>query len=189
MDTIQPWLDPIEVRRLADRLMNTNREPVVPTQPAGNDEDFVDYAATQPPASPSPVAAEPAAAPQPKIQITASGPLLERLNGFRAWLHDHFSATEVFILDHKGAVLFDESGHGRLHFLARSLAIASHRPNATVGNVHVKISVGTSVEIIPVKTPDGHVVVGAVLPKPLDPAAVDTVKEALAQAATPVAAV
>lgn len=183
MDTIQPWLDPIEVRRLADRLMNSNREPAVPlTQPAGNDEGFVDFAATQPQAAPSPFPAEPAAAPQPKIQITASGPLLERLNGFRAWLHDHFSATEVFILDHKGAVLFDESGHGRLHFLARSLAIASHRPQATVGNVHVKISAGTSVEIIPVETPGGYIVLGAVLPHSLDPAAVNTVKDALAQA-------
>ncbi len=184
MDTIQPWLDPIEVRRLADRLMNSNREPAVPpAQPTGNDEGFVDYAATRPPASQPPHPAEPAAAPPPKIQIAASGPLLEQLNGFRAWLHDHFSATEVFILDHKGAVLFDESGHGRLHFLARSLAIASHRPAATVGNVHIKISAGTSVEIIPVKTPGGHIVLGAVLPAALPPDAVRTVADALRQAA------
>jgi hypothetical protein len=187
MDTIQPWLDPIEVRRLADRLMNTNREPGLQhTQSAGNDEGFVDYAATQPPASQPPFPVEPTAAPHPKIQFSASGPLLERLNGFRAWLHEHFSASEVFILDHKGAVLFDESGHGRLHFIARSVAISSHRPEATVGNVHMKISAGTSVEIIPVNTPDGCIVLGAVLPNPLDPAAVNTVMDALAQAAAPV---
>lgn len=183
MDTIQPWLDPIEVRRLADRLMNTNREAAVPlTQPAGNEEAFVDYAATQPPVSQPPLPAEPTATPQPRIQISASGPLLERLNGFSAWLHDQFSATEVFILDHKGAVLFDESDHGRLHFLARSLAIASHRPDATVGNVHVKISAGTSVEIIPVETPGGGIVLGAVLPAALAPDAVRSVTDTLRQA-------
>lgn len=183
MDTIQPWLDPIEVRRLAERLMNTNRESAVPlAQPAGSDEGFVDYAATQPPADAPPLPVEPAAASQPRIQITASGPLLERLNGFRAWLHDHFSATEVFILDHKGTVLFDESGHGRLHFLARSLAISLHRPDATVGNVHVKISAGTSVEIIPVETPDSWIILGAVLPAALAPDAVRSVTDALRQA-------
>lgn len=181
MDSIQPWLDPIEVRRLADRLMNSNRESTTPAMPpVDNDEGFIDYAATQPAACPTPVSAT-APAP-PKIQSSASGPLLERLNGFRAWLHDRFSATEIFILDHKGSVLFDESGHGRLHFLARSLAIASHRPDANVGNVRLKISAGTTVEIIPAATSNGWTVLGAVLPAALAPDEVRSITDTLRQA-------
>ena len=44
MDPIYPWLDPVEVRRLADRLMKPNREPSVTVADAGFDEGFVGFA-------------------------------------------------------------------------------------------------------------------------------------------------
>ena len=184
MDPINPWLDPAEVRRLAERLMQPNREPAVPAPDAGFDDAFVGYASDailQPPTPPVreviPLA--------PLTQTTARGPFLDRITRFRDWLHHSFSATGIFILDREGAVIFDESSHGRLHFLARSLALASRRPGALAGNVHVKIGAGATLEVIPVDTTYGCLVLGAVVPEALDPPAVLAVMEALALVAAP----
>lgn len=197
MDPIYPWLDPIEVRHLADKLMRPHREPTVSVVDAGFDDAFVGYASDQPAAPlppPPPVAqqvreVEPApreipTAP-PEDPTTARGPFLDRIKRFRDWMRHHFSATGIFILDREGAVIFDESSHGRLHFLARSLALASRRPGATPGNVHVKIGAGATLEVIPVDTAYGCLVLGAVVPESLSPQSVTTVMEALSQVAAP----
>jgi hypothetical protein len=199
MDPIYPWLDPIEVRRLADRLMKPNREPSVTVADAGFDEGFVGFASTQqprvetPPPAPLPpqpareVAVppvQPVAAP-PEHTFIARGPFLDRIKRFRDWMHHNFAATGIFILDREGAVIFDESNHGRLHFLARSLALASRRPGASAGNVHVKIGAGATLEVIPVETAYGCLVLGAVVPDSLSPTSVVAVMEALSLVAAP----
>lgn len=195
MDPINPWLDPVEVRRLADRLMKPNREPAAPLADAGFGEGFVGYAsdpvsapAAPPPLPPQvvPAPAPPASTPPPaESPTTARGPFLDRISRFRDWMRHNFSASGIFILDREGAVIFDESHHGRLHFLARSLALASRRPGASAGNVHVKIGAGATLEVIPVETSYGSLVLGAVVPEALDPAAVLAVMEALSQVASP----
>ncbi len=186
MDPIHPWLDPLEVRRLADILMTPHREPAVAVTDLGFDSGFVGYEAgppqqqpitPPPPPAPSPFipVPEPAPAviqPTPENPATARGPFLDRITRLRDWMHDHFSATGIFILDREGAVIFDESHHGRLHFLARSLALASRRPGTTASNVHVKIGADSTLEVIPVDTAYGCLVLGAVVPESLDPQAV-----------------
>jgi hypothetical protein len=200
MDPINPWLDPAEVRRLAERLMKPSHDPTVTTiTDAGFDEGFVGYATSRP-AAPTPAAAqvaapipqEPKPAPEPVFQAvpepvptTARGPFLDRIHRFRDWMRHHFTATGMFILDREGSVIFDESHHGRLHFLARSLALASRRPGSSAGNVHVKIGAGATLEVIPVETPYGCLVLGAVVPEALPPAAISAVMEALALVAAP----
>ena len=191
MDPIYPWLDPIEVRRLADRLMRPENEPTPTVADAGFDAGFVGYAsdplphpAVVPPPVPPVTAPEPVPVPV-EIPTSARGSFLDRITRFRDWMRHHFAATGIFILDREGAVIFDESGHGRLHFLARSLALASRRPGTLVGNVHVKIGAGATLEVIPVETAYGCLVLGAVVPEALDPAAVSAVMEALAQVSTP----
>jgi hypothetical protein len=200
MDPINPWLDPVEVRRLAERLMTPSREPAAPLADAGFGEGFVGYAAApiSPPAATPPLPpqvvsapAVPAAPPANTTLLpaesptTARGPFLDRISRFRDWMRHNFSATGLFILDREGAVIFDESHHGRLHFLARSLALASRRPGASAGNVHVKIGAGATLEVIPVETAYGSLVLGAVVPEALDPPAVIAVMEALSQVASP----
>jgi hypothetical protein len=210
MDPINPWLDPIEVRRLADRLMRPVKDPAVTVTDAGFDEAFVGYATERaaapvavPVSSPARVVGPPLeetvpqsatppplAQPRPQpieesIESSARGPFLDRIRRFRDWMRHHFSATGIFILDREGAVIFDESNHGRLHFLARSLALASRRPGSSAGNVHVKIGAGATLEVIPVETPYGCLVLGAVVPDALAPPAVAAVMEALGQVATP----
>lgn len=206
MDPINPWLDPVEVRRLADRLMRPMRDPGVTVTDAGFDEGFVGYATEaaarhepiavavparvvgppmENPPQPQPVQTRPAEPVEPTIESSARGPFLDRIRRFRDWMRHHFSATGIFILDREGAVIFDESNHGRLHFLARSLALASRRPGSSAGNVHVKVGAAATLEVIPVETPYGCLVLGAVVPEALDPSAVAAVMEALGQVAAP----
>lgn len=196
MDPIYPWLDPIEVRRLAEGLLRPQSEPVVTTADAGFDDAFVGYAtehatpaASPPPLSPkqAPLQVTPAvlAPVESTNPTTARGPFLDRITRFRDWMRHQFSATGIFILDREGSVIFDESGHGRLHFLARSLALASRRPGSSGGNVHVKIGAGSTLEVIPVDTAYGCLVLGAVVSESLTPASVAAVMDALILVASP----
>lgn len=200
MDPVNPWLDADEVRRMAMRLMNPVRDPGVQVADAGFDEGFVGFA-HQRPDSPAPSPPQPAAVspPSPSSEpmepadsdaaepppCRARGPFLERIRLFRDWMAREYSAGGLFILDREGAVIFDESGQNRLYFLARSLALASRRPGTAASNVHVKIGAGTTLEVIPVETAYGCLVLGAVVPEALPPAAVSAVMAALTQAAAP----
>lgn len=188
-DPINPWLDPLEVRRLAEGLMKPHREPAVTVSDAGFDAGFVGYATDRPSAPAQPTVTAPvrtAVEPvQPESTTVARGPFLDRIMRFRNWMSEQFGATGIFILDREGAVIFDESSHGRLHFLARSLALASRRPGSSGGNVHVKIGAGATLEVIPVDAPYGCLVLGAVVAESLPPASVAAVMEALSRVAAP----
>jgi hypothetical protein len=207
MNPVNPWLDPVEVRSLAERLL----QPVGPsaTLPdAGFDDNFIGFAATgsatiavtrtASPVRPEVVSAAPTepVKPAPPVdppvppviqQPPTRGAFLERISRFRDWMHQGFSATGVFILDREGAVIFDESGHGKLHFLARSLALAARRPGNVEANVHVKVGAESVLEVIPVESPYGRLVLGAVVPAPLAAQAVVKVMEALKLVASPTA--
>jgi hypothetical protein len=197
MDPLHPWIDADEVRRLAARLMKPSRDPEVSVADAGFDEGFVGFAAnraTAPAPAPKPVSPPPPAPVKPPVTpapaaetspAAARGPFLERIRRLRDWMGTQFSASGIFILDREGAVIFDENGHNRLHFLARSLALASRRPGTTAANVHVKIGSATTLEVIPVETAYGCLVLGAVVPEALPPAAVQSVMTALAEIAKP----
>lgn len=208
MDPIYPWLDPIEVRHLADQLLRPVRQPAVSVADAGFDDAFVgfgpdsDAPSSLPTVIPEPAPEPPSTEISPRISApavamvsppplpaappeSARGPFLERIMQFKNWMHHHFSATGIFILDREGIVLYDDSNHGRLHFLARSLALASRRPGATAGNVHVKIGAGATLEVIPVETAYGCLVLGAVVPESMDPTAVAAVMRALSEMASP----
>jgi hypothetical protein len=188
MDPLHPWIDADEVRRLAARLMNPSRDPEVRIADAGFDESFVGFAANRG-AAPAP-APNPANPPPPlpsaePSPAAARGPFLERIRLLRDWMGTQFSASGIFILDREGTVIFDESGHNRLHFLARSLALASRRPGTSAANVNVKIGSATTLEVIPVETAYGCLVLGAVVPEALPPTAVQSVMSALAEVAKP----
>ena len=182
--------------------MMPNNEPSPIVTDAEFGEGFIGYAPTQPSSAETPLppaTLSPQAAPaDPASRLSSSplasetsarGPFLDWIARFTDWVRENYSATGIFILDREGAVIFDESGHGRLHFLARSLALASRRPGASVGNVHVKIGAGATLELIPVDTAYGFLVLGAVVPEALDPQCVSTVMQALSQVAAPPAKV
>ena len=185
MESIDPWIDTAEVRRLAERLMTPSHRPAVALTEAGFEADFQGYTTPGPAVvesrsvTPAPAGESVSqAAPEP-LPSVASSPFLNIVRHFCGWMHENFSAKEIFILDRKGEVVFDESHHGRLHFPARGMALSSRRPGSSAEYVHIKIHAGATLEVIPIETADSYLVLGAVVPKPLSPAAITAVKEAM----------
>lgn len=153
-------------------------KPFTPLEPAP-------AAPAQAPVPPSlPTAPAPAEAAAPPAQ-EKRGPLLDRLIRFRELLMRHTGAQGVFILDREGKPVMEDPAFGKLHFLARSLAQAYRPVAGQAGNVHVKIGSNAVLEVVPVETPFGCLVLGAVVPGPLTAAAVAEIAAALRQAATP----
>lgn len=144
-------------------------------------------AATPAPApQPAPVTVpEAAPVPAPAAGQERRGPLLERLVRFRELLMHHTGAQGVFVLDREGKPVMEDPAFGKLHFLARSLAQAYRPVAGQAGNVHVKIGSNAVLEVVPVETPFGWLVLGAVVPGPLTAAAVAEIAAALRLAATP----
>lgn len=215
MDTINPWLDPSEVRHLAEKLLRPvapakinaadpgfndtfvgftpqNKENVntqedqntstqrLPAIPTSNQEPAPEH---QPEAEFQPV--HPAPAPEIQANTPPQDPsqarFLERIHIFRDWLAQHFKASEIFILDADGNVIFDESGHGRLHSMACNLAATSD----SLGNIHVKIGPSSILEVLPCNTAHGRIILGTLVPDTLPPHHVQAINEVLTQAASP----
>lgn len=217
MDPVNPWLDPSEVRHLAEQLLR----PVSPARLAAADPGFdttfvgftdperqsmetlapVEEVETPPvlaiseiaqyelvPIQPFPETIPQFPDPEPTQQAFTPPPqpspetrFQQRIEIFRSWLSSSFQATDIFILNEKGDVLFDEGDHGRLHFMARNLVLSSSSPE----NIHVKIGPESVLEVIPCETAFGRIVLGALVPAPIPAASVRTITEVLIQTASP----
>jgi hypothetical protein len=214
MNPINPWLDPDEVRRMAERLLAPAHKPDPGIRDAGFDSAFIGYAAGAPAnAAPAQPAPPPAASPPPLPPVTiertvtpppatadaisspfqmvtesrtvARGPFLDRITRFRDWFSSEFSASGIFILDREGSVIFDENGNEKLHSLARNLALASRKPGAPPANVRLKIGTRAILEVIPVDTAYGYLVLAAIVTDILTPPAIAAVMDGLSKAASP----
>lgn len=202
MDPLEPWIDASAVRRMAERLLQpTGEASIEPGPDAGFGRDFVGFAGDAdaapevvaieeaPPRVFEPVAPVAEVLPPPApVAVSVQerrGPLLDRLARFREALIRHTGAQGVFILDREGKPVMEDPAFGKLHFLARSLAQAYRPVAGQAGNVHVKIGSSAVLEVVPVETPFGCLVLGAVVARPLSAAAVAEIAAALRQAATP----
>lgn len=171
-----------EKERSETQLVET---PVAEEEPA---RVFEPVATVQTVAAPSLPEAntEPSAESVPAVAAASPrGPLLERLARFRDALIRHTSAQGAFVLDREGRPVMEDPAFGKLHFLARSLAQAYRPVSGHAGNVHVKIGANAVLEVVPVDTPFGCLVLGAIVPKPLAASVVAEIAEALKKAATP----
>ena len=119
------------------------------------------------------------------IEDTGRGPLVSRLEKFRVWMEGKVGAKGVFILDRDGEPIIDDENFNKLHFLARSLAQAYRPVAGEAGNVHVKIGAASYLVVVPVETEFGMLVLGSVMPHPLDANAVGVVARGLSEAARP----
>lgn len=201
MDPLEPWIDASAVRRMAERLLAESTEPEVDAGPdAGFGSEFVGFAVEARRELPAVAVEEPPAmvfepvgpvlGPLPEATVVPAapegrGPLWERLSRFREALIRHTGAQGVFILDREGKPVMEDPAFGKLHFLARSLAQAYRPVSGQSGNVHVKIGSNAVLEVVPVETAFGCLVLGAVMPRPLTAPGVAEIAEALRQAATP----
>jgi hypothetical protein len=201
MDPINPWLDATEVRQLAEKLIRPVDQTQVVAKDTGFDTTFVGFidsdepeevnvADNNPAPEPTPIATFtppptiPATSvpviPQPVVEKALSTPTTlpdNRFLNFRNTLTEHFGAKEIFILDHTGAVIFDESHHGRLHFIARDLILQARQPH----NVRVKFGPAANLELIPCENPQGLVILGALYPNTLSKEQISSIREALGQ--------
>ncbi len=109
---------------------------------------------------------------EPEVDI-ARGPFLTRLQRFSAILRRDLNARSMFLIDNEGQVLLDEVGNPKLIQVARTLANASYRAHrqssgsAAVGNLHVKIGASATLEVIPVQSRYGLLILGVIFPSPI----------------------
>jgi hypothetical protein len=202
MDPVQPWVDPIEIRRLAEALMAPLARPNSPADDAGFNGDFVGFSQNQEAtcevgatADPMPAGstessvthteAPQVAAPTTTHETPVRGPFLERLSRFRAWLQSQLPIDGMFVLDREGSVIFDDADHSRLHFLARNSAIGAKRTPLESGRVQVRIGSSGILEVIHTETAYGRIVLGLVLHQSLSAADVAHMVTALQQAIAP----
>ncbi len=101
------------------------------------------------------------------------GPFLDRLSRFSAAVRQHFGARAMFLIDNDGQVILDEVENPKLIQVARTLANASytaHRQSAgsaAVGNLHVKIGANSTLEVVPIQSRYGLLVLGVIFAAPI----------------------
>lgn len=202
MDPLQPWVDAQEMRRLAEALMTSPARTPATSEDAGFNGDFIGFAndPNSPPAVPTPAPekappppaaaavtapTEPTRSAAPVVTTRVRGPFLERLSRFREWLLAHGRVQGLFVLDKDGAVIFDDGDHERLHFMARSLAMAAKRSPDGWSHVHMKVGSTGLLEVIPIETVYGRMVLSLIVEHPLNAADVAPLTAALQQAVAP----
>ncbi len=124
--------------------------------------------------------------PAPAAPPTASTPFVARLQAYGNWLREGTQAKAFFVTDRDGGVLIDEVQSPKLQQVARTLAQASRTANqqagaAAIGNLHIKIAPENVLEVVPVTTRYGPLILGIIVHQPLSARNVDTVARGLQQ--------
>ena len=145
-------------------------------------------AAQQPtPATPPvPVQAGPTPMPQVAELVAAGTPLPHRLKAFGEWLKSVAGVQAFFISDRNGDLLTDEIGNPKLVKVARTLAHASSSASRQtgdegLGSMHVRIGAEAVLEVIPIRSRYGLMVLGVIRSQPLGRAGVSVVGYSLSQ--------
>lgn len=117
---------------------------------------------------------------------TVSTPFVARLQAYGTWLREGINARSFFVTDRDGGVLIDEVQSPKLQQVARTLAQASRTANrqagaAAIGNLHIKIAPDTVLEVVPVTTRYGPLILGILVNQPISPRNVETVARGLQQ--------
>ena len=191
MNPIDTWVDTDEVRRLAERLMSPDRQTRPNIQESGFDDSFVGFAEAKPvapvirQAAPTPPPTPAPQAPAPTQTHTAlaaakSPATPSAFNGFAAWLHQQCGASAVFVINLDGTVLHDE-GCAHLHFAARGMAL-NWKIRDAVKPVRLLVHAGSYLELIPLHHPQGPLILGIIVPQPINPTTLDSIREKSTQA-------
>jgi hypothetical protein len=113
-------------------------------------------------------------------------PFVTRLQAYGMWLRDDVNAKSFFVMDREGGILIDEVHSPKLQQVARTLAQASRTANrqagaAAIGNLHIKITPDVVLEVVPVTTRYGPLILGIIVDRPLSPREVEAVARSLQQ--------
>lgn len=119
------------------------------------------------------------------------GPFLERLKRFSDYVSREFGARAMFLIDNDGQVIMDEVENPKLIQMARTLANASYTASrqsagsAAVGNLHVKIGPNMMLEVMPVHSRYGLLILGVIFPAALGSEKVGQLMKLLMEAVDP----
>lgn len=150
------------------------------------------------PRVPAPTA-QPSPAPEPHIRTEATpqqtkplasprGLFMERLRLYGDWLHQSVGVKAFFVADREGELLIDEVHSLKLLQVARTLAHASWAANRQAGggspgaSLHVKLGAESVLEVLPVSTHYGPLILALVVPGLLPTATVQVVASSLQKA-------
>lgn len=151
MDPIESWVDPEQVRRLAEALMT----PVARTRPASEEaaysQQFVGFAESQQTASATPTA--------------GLGTISQQLKRFRETIPSHVSCKGFFALNGEAQVICDDGDHQHLHFVARDWIKAG----LASAHQHVQLRAGSTefLELISVRTKNDLFILAFIVHSPL----------------------
>lgn len=113
---------------------------------------------------------------------------MERLRSYGDWLHKSVGAKAFFVADREGELLIDEVHSLKLLQVARTLAQASWAASRqaggepAMGSLHVKLGAGSILEVLPVDTQYGALILGLVVPGLLPTGTVQVVASSLQKA-------
>jgi len=114
--------------------------------------------------------------------------IIAQLKPLGPWLKEAVQASSYFILNREGVVIAGglEDDSAKLYRVARTVAQAVYTANrhagaAAVGNLHIKISPATVMEVIPVNTSEGSLILGILVPRPLSAQHVELAARGLLQ--------
>lgn len=122
--------------------------------------------------------------------VSPSSPAVPRfipgLESFGPWLREVVQARSFFLLDRGGGVLIDEVRSSKLRQVARTLAQACYTANrqagtVAAGNLHIKVAPDFVLEVVPVNTRHGPLILGIIVPHPLNSGHVEVVARGLQQ--------
>jgi hypothetical protein len=173
--TAPPKADPLPTLTPISKLV-TSQPPALPGLPP-NPQNPVHR--PQPFRLVTPKAAEPVVVVTQHTSPSAQPP--ERIQTFRDWLKTQHQLNEVFIIDQRGEIIFDDSSFKRLHFMARNLAQKTGR----LENLRLRISPKEVLELIPCKTEQGTMVLSTVVSTPISQDDVQKISEMMKQTVSP----
>jgi hypothetical protein len=154
-----------------------SKEPQPPTQPDPFRKDLSRVAPTAPAQKASPFKVASSQKPAPKSPPVPPS-LPKALDTFAGWLKKQAPIQAAFLCDPKGKVVLDEIGSEKLIKVARSLSLASLSKGAagSGGLLQVKIAKDRMMEILPLKSEEGHSIAGLVVARPLASEALVTIR-------------
>lgn len=140
-------------------ILEAKPAPEPQYQPKQPEESFAQSTPATPIAEPTP----------PQEPLAVNDPTLHQsLLELQRQLESNHQADGLFILNRAGEILFGKNNHIRLQFIARNLIQLASRKGVPSGNVHIKVGPSRILEIISTEAADDGLILGMVVPTPLD---------------------
>ncbi|MBT8038158.1 MAG: hypothetical protein KJO21_11490 [Verrucomicrobiae bacterium] len=111
--------------------------------------------------------------PEEVVAAISGRPTLSSLQALSAKLRRDWDARAIFVMDHEGEMVMDELENPKLIEVARTLADTANRAtgqtvdSGVAGNLHIQIAARATLEIMPVTSRYGRLILGAIFPAPL----------------------